>query len=192
MRREDEGRSCKLKLERRTGDPAFRPNEYSFYRRKKRQRVLSQVGRKLSPSVPVLVGRGVRSAPGLRLLSRPRFRSSCGRAVVRVSAWVRWWVEMVVRFVCVIRVPVCARAPRVLEITHRHTFTCVSRLPAPPYVFILLYNGFASALVSATAPPLYLRAPRGWRPPAIPKGRAIRRGPRAACVNQNWFHDSTA
>ena len=33
--------------------------------------------------------------------------------VVRSCVWVRWCVEMVVRFVCVIRVPVCARAPRV-------------------------------------------------------------------------------
>ena len=57
---------------------------------------------------------------------------------------------------------------------------------------VFLYNGFASALVSATAPPLYLRALRGWRPPAILEGRAIRSGPRAACVNQNWFHYSTA
>ena len=36
------------------------------------------------------------SAPGLRLLSRPRIRSSRGRAVV----WVCWWVWMVVRFFC--------------------------------------------------------------------------------------------
>ena len=51
-------------------------------------------------------GSRVRSAPGLRLflrlLSRPWFRPS---RVVRVCLWV--W--MVVRFVCVIRVPVCAR-----------------------------------------------------------------------------------
>ena len=36
--------------------------------------------------------------------------------------WVRWCVGMVVRFVCVIRVPVCARAPRV----------CPVSVPAPP------------------------------------------------------------
>ena len=36
-------------------------------------------------------------------------RSVGRRAVVRVC----WWVWMVVRFVCVIRVPVCARVPRV-------------------------------------------------------------------------------
>ena len=64
--------------------------------------------------------------------------------------------------------------------------------PVEGQVFNLLYNGFASALVSATAPPLYLRALKGWRPPAIPEGRAIRSGPRAACVNQDWFHYSTA
>ena len=36
--------------------------------------------------------------------------------VVRSCVWVRWWVEMVVWFVCVIRVPVCARAPRVCPV----------------------------------------------------------------------------
>ena len=41
------------------------------------------------------VGRGERSAPGLRPLSRPLSRSTRGRA-----ARVRWWVGMVVRFVC--------------------------------------------------------------------------------------------
>ena len=56
--------------------------------------------------------------------------------VVRSCVWVRWWVGMVVRFVCVIRVPVCARAPRVcpvcvLEITHRHTFTFTQALHTP-------------------------------------------------------------
>jgi len=46
----------------------------------------------------------MRSAPGLRLLSRPRIRS------LRSRAGVYRWVWMVVRFVCVIRVePVCAR-----------------------------------------------------------------------------------
>ena len=39
---------------------------------------------------------------------------SCGLCV--------WWVWMVVRFVCVIRVPVCARVPRLCPV-------CVSRLP---------------------------------------------------------------
>ena len=66
-------------------------------------------------------GRLSRSAPGLRLLSRPRFRPS--RVVlVRVCRWV--W--MVVRFVCVIRVPVCARVSR----------ACPVCVPAPPGVFL--------------------------------------------------------
>ena len=47
------------------------------------------------------------SAPGLRLLSRPRIRSSRGRV------WVCWRVWMVVRFVCVFRVLVSARVSRV-------------------------------------------------------------------------------
>jgi hypothetical protein len=38
-----------------------------------------------------------------------------------------WWVGMVERFVCVIRVPVCARAPRVCPV-------CV---PAPPVFFFI-------------------------------------------------------
>ena len=42
-------------------------------------------------------------------MSRPRIRCYGRRAVVRVCSWV--W--MVVRFVCVIRVPVCARVYRV-------------------------------------------------------------------------------
>jgi hypothetical protein len=45
------------------------------------------------------------------------------RVVVRVCRWV--W--MVVRYVCVIRVPVCARVSRVCPV-------CV---PAPPGVFLL-------------------------------------------------------
>ena len=93
---------------------------------------------------------------------------------------------MVVRFVCVIRVPVCARV------------SCVSRVSRLPpvsfyrYFTLLLYNGSASALVSATAPPLYLRAPKGVKAARNTRGRANRRGPRAACVNQKWFHYSTA
>jgi hypothetical protein len=39
-----------------------------------------------------------------------------------VLCYMYWWVWMVVRFVCVIRVPVCARVPRVCPV-------CVSRLP---------------------------------------------------------------
>ncbi len=54
------------------------------------------------------VGRGERSAPGLRLLSRPLIRSS--RAAV---ARVRWWVGMVVRFVCVSVCPCVSRLPPV-------------------------------------------------------------------------------
>ena len=56
---------------------------------------------------------GERSAPGLRLfirlLSRPRFRPSRDVRVCR-------WVWMFVRFVCVIRVPVCARVSRVCPV----------------------------------------------------------------------------
>ena len=67
------------------------------------------------------VGRGERSAPGLRFmlrlyLSRPR-RVFGRRAVVRVCSWV--W--MVVRFVCVIRVPVCACVSRVCQKSHTDT-----------------------------------------------------------------------
>ena len=61
---------------------------------------------------------------GLRLLSRPRFRSSRCRAGC-VCWWVNalTWVWMVVRFVCVIRVPVwSARVSHVCV-------PCVSRLP---------------------------------------------------------------
>ena len=48
------------------------------------------------------------------------------RVVVRVGRWV--W--MVVRFVCVIRVPVCARVSRVCPV-------CV---PAPPGIFLPVGN----------------------------------------------------
>ena len=72
-------------------------------------------------------GRGELSALGLplfmRLLSRLRFRPSRGRAGVKGR--VCRWVWMVVRFVCVIRVPVCARVSRVCPV-------CV---PAPPVSF---------------------------------------------------------
>ena len=44
-----------------------------------------------------------------------------------------YWVWMVVRFVCVIRVPVCARVSRVCP-GSRLIFLCVSRLP--PGVFL--------------------------------------------------------
>ena len=45
--------------------------------------------------------------------------------VVRSCVWVRWWVGMVVRFICVIRVPVCARV--------RPCAPCVSRVcPGSP------------------------------------------------------------
>ena len=63
-------------------------------------------------------------APGLRLLSRPRFRPSRGRA--GVSLGLDHW--MVVRFVCgsvLIRVPVCARVSR----------ACPVCVPAPPVSF---------------------------------------------------------
>jgi hypothetical protein len=60
------------------------------------------------------VGREERSAPGLRPLSRPRIRSSRGRAGRRV----RRWVGMVVRFGCpcvpCLSRPVCVPAPPVL------------------------------------------------------------------------------
>ena len=36
-----------------------------------------------------------------------------------------WWVWMVVRFVCVVRVPLCARVSRVCPVC----VPCVSRLP---------------------------------------------------------------
>ena len=49
----------------------------------------------------------------------PRHVSGFGRRACG-SVRVRWWVGMVVRFVCVISVPVCVRAPRVCP---------VSRLP---------------------------------------------------------------
>ena len=74
------------------------------------------------------------SAPGLRLLSRPRIRSSRGGAVVRVC----WWVWMVVRFFCVIRVPVCARVSRLPPVSFYQHQTCRVRaygrlLSAPPH-----------------------------------------------------------
>ena len=65
----------------------------------------------------LLIGRGERSAPGLRLLSRPRFWPSRRR-----SGLACWWVWMVVRFVVVIRVPLCAPACPVCV-------PCVTRLP---------------------------------------------------------------
>ena len=43
-----------------------------------------------------------------------------------------WWVWMVVRFVCVFRVSLCARVSRVLEVTQTHIHTGV---PAPPVLF---------------------------------------------------------
>ena len=49
-------------------------------------------------------------------------RSVGRRAVVRVC----WWVWMVVRFVCVIRVPVCARVPRVCPGSPRCLFPVLS------------------------------------------------------------------
>ena len=78
----------------------------------------------------VVVGRGERSTPGLRLflrlLSRSRF--SCGCVVG--FGW------MVVRFVRVIRLPACARVSRVIPGSPRCLFTCArvsrvsrSRLP---------------------------------------------------------------
>ena len=65
------------------------------------------------------------------------YRGFGRRTDVRVN--VCWWVWMVVRFVCVIRVPLCARA-RVSRVCHvcpgspRSLFTgkCV---PAPPVSF---------------------------------------------------------
>ena len=65
---------------------------------------------------------------GRPLLSRPRGAVGSGAAAVESAAvsvvvpdvrsceWVRWWVGMVLRFVCVIRVPVCARVPRVCPV----------------------------------------------------------------------------
>ena len=84
----------------------------------------------------VVVGRGERSTPGLRLflrlLSRSRF--SCGCVVG--FGW------MVVRFVRVIRLPACARVSRVIPGSPRCLFTCarvsrVSRVcPGSPGVFL--------------------------------------------------------
>ena len=66
------------------------------------------------------------------LFTRPRFRPSRGRAGVCR------WVWMVVRFVCVIRVPVCARVscvPRVCPGSPRCLFTGTVCVPAPPVSF---------------------------------------------------------
>ena len=75
----------------------------------------------------------------MRLLSRLRFRPSRGRA--GVMGRVCRWVWMVVRFVCVIRVPVCARVSRV----------CPMCVPAPPVSFtfyrLLSRPGFGRRVV---------------------------------------------
>ena len=76
---------------------------------------------------------------GIRIQKRSSYRhvSGFGRRACD-SVRVRWWVGMVVRFVCVISVPVCVRAPRVCPVSRlpRCFFTgtgscvpCVSRLP---------------------------------------------------------------
>ena len=80
------------------------------------------------------VGRGERSAPGLRFmlrlyLSRPR-RVFGRRAVVRVCSWV-WMVHG-----CEVRLCdpcACVRlcVPCVSEITHRHTFKFTQALHTP-------------------------------------------------------------
>ena len=85
-------------------------------------------------------GSGSLGAASSELLSRPRGAVGSGAAavesaavsvvvrvvrVVRVGALVRWRVGIVVRFVIVIRVPVCASASRVCPV-------CV---PAPPVSF---------------------------------------------------------
>ena len=57
----------------------------------------------------------------------------------RAGVWagVCWWVWIVVRFVCVIRVPVCARVSRVCPV-------CV---PAPPGVLLLIGTGCPRCLL---------------------------------------------
>jgi len=59
--------------------------------------------------------------------------SAAASVVALTSADVRdvccWWVWMVVRFVCVVRVPLCARVSRVCPVC----VPCVSRLPPVSY-----------------------------------------------------------
>jgi hypothetical protein len=79
---------------------------------------------------------------GIRIQKRSSYRhvSGFGRRACG-SVRVRWWVGMVVRFVCVISVPVCVRAPRVCPVSRLPRFflqvvLCPVCVPAPPGVFL--------------------------------------------------------
>ena len=58
--------------------------------------------------------------------------------VVRSCVWVRWWVEMVVRFVCVIQHDPCARLVRA-RAGARAPRVCPVCVPAPPVSFYRVY-----------------------------------------------------
>jgi hypothetical protein len=83
------------------------------------ERVAAGSGSLGAASSESAAGSGRLRGCGCCVLSRPRFRSSRCRAGC-VFGGFGWF--LVVRFVCVIRVPVCARVPRLCPV-------CVSRLP---------------------------------------------------------------
>jgi len=76
-----------------------------------------------------------RSAPGLRLLSRPRLSRGFGRRA-DVRGVCCWWVWMVVRFVCVVRGPLCGRVSRVSRVCPGSPGVFLPYVPAPPGVFL--------------------------------------------------------
>jgi len=76
--------------------------------------------RMLDTESPARGPRGRAPTPGLRLLSRRAGRGFGRRADVRGVRC--WWVWMVVRFVCAVRVPLCVRVSRECPV-------CVPRLP---------------------------------------------------------------
>jgi len=88
---------------------------------------------------------------GIRIQKRSSYRhvSGFGRRACG-SVRVRWWVGMVVRFVCVISVPVCVRAPRVnvntTDATTGATALCVCPVSRLPRCF------FTGGLVSRVCP----------------------------------------
>ena len=101
-----------------------------------------RLGRPLLSRPRGAVGSG---RPGLRILSRPRFRPSRGRAGVSLGL-----------DVCEVRL--CDPCARV-----RPCIPCVSRVPAPPYVFLptplCLFTGKKTPGGAGTYPPAYLGLP---------------------------------
>jgi hypothetical protein len=105
---------------------------------------------------------------GIRIQKRSSYRhvSGFGRRACG-SVRVRWWVGMVVRFVCVISVPVCVRAPRVCPVSRlpRCFFTgtgscvpCVSRLP--PVSFYRVSCVRLPPVLACLLPPVFLNRSR--------------------------------